>query len=170
MTRLWRCGNRGNVACVLIEKPARGDFLPIVDGGFSLQYSPLDGVPRRQGHGAVLPDGRDGTDRDRPGGRTAGPEHHQLRRRAGSRPPSRQALYVGDPAGKSHLEKAGVSVGPYEGGKLSPDQVLIVGPGGGQQLAAHAAAIAEWLKAGGHLLAIGLDQADVKRAACPRSP
>src|SRR5262249_5403467 len=28
--RLWRCGNRGNVASVLIEKPARGDFLPIV--------------------------------------------------------------------------------------------------------------------------------------------
>ncbi len=38
--RLWRCGNRGNVASVLIEKPAIGDFLPIIDGGFSLQYSP----------------------------------------------------------------------------------------------------------------------------------
>src|SRR5262249_11516437 len=35
VTRLWRCGNRGNVASVLIEKPAQGDFLPIVDGGFS---------------------------------------------------------------------------------------------------------------------------------------
>ncbi|MFV2068668.1 MAG: glycoside hydrolase family 2 TIM barrel-domain containing protein, partial [Pirellulales bacterium] len=39
--RLWRCGNRGNVASVLIEKPAIGDFFPIIDGGFSLQYSPL---------------------------------------------------------------------------------------------------------------------------------
>ena len=37
VTRLWRCGNRGNVASVLIEKPARGDFLPILDGGYSLQ-------------------------------------------------------------------------------------------------------------------------------------
>lgn len=27
---LWRCGNRGNVASVLIEKPARGDFMPIL--------------------------------------------------------------------------------------------------------------------------------------------
>jgi hypothetical protein len=30
---LWRCGNRGNVASVLIEKPACGDFLSILDGG-----------------------------------------------------------------------------------------------------------------------------------------
>jgi hypothetical protein len=37
VTRLWRCGNRGNVASVLIEKPARGDFLPILDGGYSLR-------------------------------------------------------------------------------------------------------------------------------------
>ena len=50
--RLWRCGNKGNVASVLIEKPARGDFLPIVDGGFSLQYSPL--LEYREGRGMIL--------------------------------------------------------------------------------------------------------------------
>ena len=51
--RLWRCGNRGNVASVLIEKPARGDFLSILDGGYSLQYSPL--LEYREGprHGAA---------------------------------------------------------------------------------------------------------------------
>ena len=49
---VWRCGNRGNVASVLIEKPARGDFLPILDGGFSLQYSPL--MEYREGKGMVL--------------------------------------------------------------------------------------------------------------------
>ena len=52
VTRAWRCGNRGNVASVLIEKPACGDFLPIVDGGFSLQYSPL--LEFREGAGMVL--------------------------------------------------------------------------------------------------------------------
>ncbi len=36
--------------------------------------------------------------------------------------------------------------------------MLIVGPGGGQKLAAHSAAIGKWLAAGGRLLAIGLDQ------------
>ena len=50
--RVWRCGNRGNVASVLIEKPTCGDFLPILDGGFSLQYSPL--MEYRQGKGMIL--------------------------------------------------------------------------------------------------------------------
>ena len=40
-TRVWRCGNRGNVASVLIEKPARGDWRALVDGGFDLQYAAL---------------------------------------------------------------------------------------------------------------------------------
>jgi hypothetical protein len=40
--------------------------------------------------------------------------------------------------------------------------VLIVGPGGGQQLAGEAPAIAAWLKGGGHLLALGLDETDAQ--------
>lgn len=52
VTQVLRCGNRGNVASVLIEKPVRGDFLPIVDGGFSLQYSPL--LEFHEGQGMVL--------------------------------------------------------------------------------------------------------------------
>ncbi len=52
VTRLWRCGNWGNVASVLIEKPPRGDFLPILDGGYALQYSPL--LEYREGRGLVL--------------------------------------------------------------------------------------------------------------------
>jgi hypothetical protein len=159
VTRVWRCGNYGNVASVLIEKPARGDFLPILDGGYSLQYSPL--MEYREGKGMVLFCQMDVT------GRTENdPAAERLARNlleyvAAWKPaPSRQALYVGDPAGKSHLEKAGVSVGSYEGGNLSADQVLIVGPGGGQKLASNAAAVGDWLKAGGHLLAIGLDEGD----------
>ena len=46
VTRAWRCGCRGNVASVLIEKPARGDFLPILDGGYDLQYSPCWNIAR----------------------------------------------------------------------------------------------------------------------------
>ena len=52
VTRLWRAGNRGNVASVLIEKPARGDFMPILDGGFGLQFSPL--LEYREGKGMML--------------------------------------------------------------------------------------------------------------------
>ena len=40
-TRVWRAGNRGTVASVLPEKPARGDFKALLSGGFNLQYAPL---------------------------------------------------------------------------------------------------------------------------------
>jgi hypothetical protein len=157
--RVWRCGNRGNVASVLIEKPARGDFLPILDGGYSLQYSPL--LEYREGKGLVLfcqIDVTGRTEQDPAAETLAGNIVQYVS--AWKPAPRRQALYVGDPAGKSHLEKAGVAVGTYDGGKPSADQVLVVGPGGGQKLAPSAPAIAAWLKAGGHLLAIGLDEHD----------
>ena len=40
-TRVWRAGNRGSVASVLPEKPARGDYKALASGGFDLQYAPL---------------------------------------------------------------------------------------------------------------------------------
>ncbi len=46
----------------------------------------------------------------------------------------------------------------YEGGKLTAQHILVIGPGGDVQLAAHKGAIASWLKSGGHLLAVGLNQ------------
>jgi hypothetical protein len=52
LPQVWRVENWGSVATVLPEKPARGDFLPIIDGGYSLQYSPL--MEFREGKGMVL--------------------------------------------------------------------------------------------------------------------
>jgi len=51
-----------------------------------------------------------------------------------------------------------LNIGWYDGGDLSADQVLVVGPGGGEKLAENKAVIARWLKAGGNLLSIGLDE------------
>ena len=100
VTRTWRCGNRGSVASVLIEKPACGNFLPIVDGGYSLQYSPL--MEYREGKGMVLFCQMDVT------GRTEGdPAADRLARNilgyvsAWKPTASRQALYVGDPAARA---------------------------------------------------------------------
>ena len=159
VTRVWRCGNQGNVASVLIEKPTRGDFLPILDGGFSLQYSPL--LEYREGRGMVLFCQMDVT------GRTeSDPAAERLARNilqyvSHWRPrPRRTAWYAGEAAGKRHLDAAGVSAGPYRGSRLAADDVLVAGPGAGQELSAHAPAIRDWLKAGGHLLAIGLDAED----------
>ncbi|NQT39692.1 MAG: hypothetical protein HQ581_19500, partial [Planctomycetes bacterium] len=157
VSRLWRCGNRGNVASVLIEKPPRGDFLPILDGGYSLQYSPL--MEYREGKGMMLFCQMDVT------GRTeSDPAAETLARNVldyvstWKPSPGRKAVYVGDPAGKSHLRSAGVPLNSYQRGKLTTDQVLVVGRGGGRELAGDAAGIGDWLEAGGHVLAVGLDQ------------
>jgi hypothetical protein len=157
--RVWRCGNRGNVASVLIEKPARGDFLPILDGGYSLQYSPL--MEYREGQGLLLLCQLDVSGRSEPDPAAETLTRNMLRYVAAWKPAARrQAVYAGDPAGRRHLEFSGIAVSDYEGGKLSADQVLVVGGGGGQKLAASAADIAQFLTAGGHLLALGLDQRD----------
>jgi hypothetical protein len=56
------------------------------------------------------------------------------------------------------LESAGISVKSYRDGKVAAEDVLVVGPGGGRQLAKDAASIQKWLDTGGHVLALGLDQ------------
>lgn len=164
VTHAWRCGNQGNVATALIEKPARGDFLPLIDGGYSLQYSPL--MECREGNSLVLFCQMDVT------GRTeSDPAADRLARNlidyaAAWKPgPARKAVYVGEPIGKRHLEKAGVRASDYDGEALSPEHVLIVGPGAGSKLAGRAAALSEWLGRGGNMLAIGIDERDV--AALP---
>ena len=147
------------MASVLIEKPACGDFLPVVDGGFSLQYSPL--MEYREGKGLVIFCQLDVTGRSESDPAAAALTRNILQYASTWKPsPIRKVVYAGDAAGKSHLEKAGVSVDVYEGAVLSADQVLVVGAGGGKQLANNAPAIAAWLKAGGNLLVLGLDEAE----------
>ena len=51
-TRVWRCRMRGAVASVLPEKPERGGWRALADGGFDLRYAPL--LARRQGRGSVV--------------------------------------------------------------------------------------------------------------------
>ncbi len=157
VTRLWRCGNRGNVASVLIEKPARGDFLPILDGGYSLQYSPL--MEYREGKGMMLFCQVDITGRteDDPAAKIlAG---NILKYVLAWKPaPRRKVMYVGDPAGRQHLKASGIVLTSYDTGSLSTNHVLVVGEGGEKMLAKDAATIADWLKAGGNLLAVWLDE------------
>ena len=159
--RAWRAGCRGNVASVLVEKPTNGDFLPIVDGGFSLQYSPL--MEYREGEGMILLCQMDVT------GRTeADPAATRLIANmlnyisAYASLPHRTVVYAGDPAGKSHLDQVGVSFEEYKGGELTPDQVLVVGTGGSEQLADHRDAIVSWLSEGGNMVAIGLDEQEAR--------
>jgi len=137
--------------------------MPILDGGYSLQYSPL--MEFHEGRGMILFCQLDVT------GRTeSDPVAETLTRNIlqhvsdWSPAPARTAVYIGDAPGRRHLESAGFVVTPFDGGKLSINQVLILGPGGGSGLAQSKAAIADWLKAGGHLLALGLDQENADAA------
>ena len=147
------------MASVLIEKPARGNFLPVVDGGFSLQFSPL--LEYHEGQGLVLfcqldVTGRTDTD---PAARIL--VQNILGYAASWKPmPGRTIVYAGLPDGLRHLESSGVRATAFQGRDLSPAQILVVGPGAGKELAGSAKAIARWLDAGGHVLAIGLDERD----------
>ncbi|HEY0455700.1 MAG TPA: glycoside hydrolase family 2 TIM barrel-domain containing protein [Verrucomicrobiae bacterium] len=159
VAKLWRCGNRGNVASVLIEKPACGDFLPILDGGFGLQYSPL--IEYREGKGMVLLCQVDVT------GRTESEPvaeilcQNLLKYVSDWKPKAtRPAMYAGSKAGEQHLKKSGFDVLPYDRTRLASEMVLLVGPGGGQELARDKTAIADWLASGGKIFAIGMDQSD----------
>ncbi len=158
VTRAWRCGNRGNVASVLIEKPACGDFLPIVDGGYSLQYSPL--MEYREGLGLILFCQMDVTARTESDPVAERLTHSILKYTTAWQPsPRSRAVYAGAPAGRQHLESAGLALAEFQGEALEPDQVLVVAPGAGPQLTGHVGKIREWLASGGHLLALGIDGA-----------
>ncbi len=159
--RAGRAGNYGNISSVMIEKPAAGDFLPLVDGGFALQYSPL--MLYREGEGMVFFCQVDVT------GRTA--EEPAARRLAANilefgdawrAPARRSALYVGEPAGLEHLKAAGVAVTAHGSGPLGDGQVLVLGPGAAERLGQGAEAIARWVGAGGRVLALGLGQAEAR--------
>jgi len=159
VTRAWRCGCRGNVASVLIEKPACGDFLPIVDGGFSLQYSPL--LEYRQGKGLVLFCQMDVTGRTQTDPAAEVLISNIIEYVSEWKPsPRRQVLYAGEPKGMTHLHAAGFRPGSY-GGELKANQVLIVGPGSIVSRASSPRFEGGTPSTrGGHLLAIGLTRED----------
>ena len=99
---------------MLIEKPSAGDFLPLLDGGFGLQYSPL--LEYREGSGMVLFCQLDVTGRTESDPAATRLVRNLLDYVASWKPASQgQLLYVGDPAGKRHLEQAGLCTGRLPG-------------------------------------------------------
>jgi beta-galactosidase len=158
--RVWHVGCRGSVASLLPEKPACGDWLPIVDGGFSLEYSPL--LEYRDGKGMVLfcqMDVTGRTEQDPAAQRLAG---NLLKYASGWTPiPERGIVYAGEGGGKSHLEKAGLPVADYTGGPLRDNQILVIGAGGAKALANSAGEIQQWLRNGGKVLMLGAGPEDV---------
>lgn len=164
VTRLWRCGNRGSVASVLIEKPVRGDFLPILDGGYSLQYAPL--LEYREGRGVVMFCQLDVTARTESDPAADLIVRNLIRYVTAWQPaPRRTMAYAGDAAGRKHFESLGISIPHLSDAGLSPEDVLVAGPGCARELAGREAAVAAWLDAGGRLFALGLDGDELRSIA-----
>lgn len=162
VTRLWRCGNQGNVASVLIEKPACGDFLPLLDGGFSLQYSPL--LEHRAGAGMVLFCQLDVTGRSETEPAADALVRGLIDYLASWKPaPAATGLvYVGEPAGANHLTSAGFAPRAFDGAELQPaTDALVIGPGAGPFQAERQSALAAFAKAGGRVVALGQSAAEV---------
>jgi beta-galactosidase len=126
----------------------------------SLQYSPL--IEYREGNGLVMfcqMDVTGRTEKDPAAERLAG---NIISYVSDWKPEvKRQAVYAGSTEGKIHLEKAGFPLIPFASKKLSPEQVLIAGPGSGEMLASDYKAIKKYISEGGRLLSIGLDQQEV---------
>jgi len=157
--RAWRCGNRGNVASVLIEKPARGDFLALVEGGFSLQYSPL--LEYREGRGLILFCQLDVTGRTQSDPVADALAGNILRHVADWQPsPRRNVVYAGAEAGLQFLQALGISARPFEGA-VKNDDLLVAAPGSSPPLTKHRSQLDSFLQQGGHVLALGLDQEEV---------
>jgi beta-galactosidase/beta-glucuronidase len=122
VSRVWRNGNRGNVASALIEKPAHGDFLPVLDGGYSLQYSPL--LVHRDGKGMVLLCQLDVTGRTESDPAAETIVRNILRYAAGWKPQAATAsVYVADEEGKAYLQSIGVTAS----GKTNAGRILALG-------------------------------------------
>ena len=160
VTRLWRCGNWGNVASALIQKPPRGDFLPILDGGYALQYTPL--LVYREGRGLILFCQADVTSRTESEPASESLLDNIIRYVDTWRPlPRRTVVYAGEPAGLTWLNSCGLKATRFGGDAPAAEQVLVIGPGIDSVTAAQLKATAPWVKAGGHVLVLGAEQDEV---------
>jgi len=157
VTRLWRCGNWGSVASALIEKPPCGDFMPLIDGGYALQYSPL--LEYREGRGVVLfcqMDVTGRTERDPAAETLTG---NLLAHLAAWQPVARRAvLYAGEEAGRKWLAACGIESRPFDPGATVADHVLVAGPGAGAAL--EGKGTPDWIKRGGAVITVGLAAAE----------
>ena len=155
-THVWRCGNRGNVASVLIEKPERGDFLPLLDGGFDLQYAPL--LEYTEGAGRMVFCQLDVTDRTEPDPAADRLCLNLLRYLDSALAAVRRPVrYAGDERGAKLLADLGVTCQPAGPEAPSADSLLVLGP------AASVFGLDTAVQQGLLVLGLGLDEADLAR-------
>jgi hypothetical protein len=155
-TRVWRSGNEGNTASVLIEKPLRGNWLPLVDGGFNLQYAPL--LEYRDDNGIIIFCQMDITSRTE-----SEPTVGMLFRNIVTyldKPVvnnNKKVYYAGNNKGKDFLNQLGVIYTQYNKEKLDDKSLLIVGPD------SNLTNLPALVTNGGNAICIGLNAAQTKQ-------
>ena len=127
-TRVWRCGNHGNVATIIIEKPDRGDFLPILDCSFDLQYSPL--LEYVEGNGRIIFCQLDLTGRTEkePAAQKLLPNLCRYLDSGRAIAPARRVLYAGGDEGAKLLRDMQVRFEPLAAQALDETAFLVLGP------------------------------------------
>ena len=155
-TRVWRAGNRGTVSGVVPEKPCVGDWMPLLQTGFDLQYAPL--LEYREGRAHLLFFQLDAS------GRTEeSPEALELLASAleyldqAESPERRRTFYTGGPEGEAVLKTLKLKYTLLKEADLcTARDLLIVGPGSGLK------SLEGKLSAGLHVLTLGLGEADLR--------
>jgi len=150
-TCVWRCRNRGNVASVLIEKPARGDWRATVDGEFNLQYAAL--LETVIGQGRVIFCQLDVIGRTRPDPIADQVIVRCLEYLASAPTPTMRPLFVEPTNGPwaALFADLGVRAHPLRGVTLPKDAILVIGPGASIPEGIHAR-----IEAGAVVVAMGL--------------
>jgi hypothetical protein len=157
-THVWRCGNRGNVASVLIEKPVIGNWLPILDGGFDLQYAPL--LEHVQENGRIIFCQLDvcGREGESPAARRICRNLLTYLDRVKAPAPSARVLYAGAAEGGKLLGDLGVTYENFAG-EASDAQIVVVASGAG-----NLDQVKDIAAAGASVLCLGLDAKELNSA------
>jgi len=153
--RVWRCGNRNAVASAIIEKPAKGNWRPILDCGFDMQYSPLMEFSNDKSTIIFCQMDISGRTKNEPVAISL--LQNMLTYLAKTKATKfRQVFYDGDNRGKELLEKLGVKFQNMSHAKKLPENsLLVLGP------SSKSKNIQPIVKTGTNVLALGLNSKEL---------
>jgi lysophospholipase L1-like esterase len=154
-SRVWRCKNRNSVASVIIEKPPKGNWLPLLDCGFDMQYSPLLEYTDSKSRIIFCQVDLSGRTANEPAAEIL--INNLISYLEESRAPDfRTVYYDGDKRGEDLLTKLGVKFKNLENvANLPVDSLLVLGP------SSKSKNIQSKIEAGCNVIALGLNTAEL---------
>jgi beta-galactosidase len=164
-TRVWRAGNRNNVASVLIEKPSIGNWTALIDGGFDLQYAPLLECELEQGRSIFCQLDVSARSEDDLSANQLGQALLGYLDQAPPPATPRRTYYAGNEQGRELLQGLGVVFTAYNDQPLDASSLLILGPEAFVSREQDAAALVGLVNQGCNVLALGLNAAELASIA-----